>query len=115
MANCSHRSACPSKERLCSGRKAAVWRYSEAMARYRRTFSRTALPLMIILPVLSLGVNVAEAIFQIVSARRRWPEWFPDRKAAIIPARRRRVRPLTFHHFDPKRMPSLIGLRHLLR
>src|SRR5262249_43661719 len=55
------------------------------MARYRRTFSRTALPFMIILPVFSLEGNVAEAIFQIVSGRRRWRKWFPDRKAPPLP------------------------------
>jgi len=41
---------------------------------------------MIILPVLSLEANVAEAIFQIVSARRQWLEWFPDRKAPLSEA-----------------------------
>ena len=53
--------ACPSNDQLCSGRKAAVCQYIEAIVRNRRTFSRTISQLMISASLLPrIGEKYAE-------------------------------------------------------
>jgi hypothetical protein len=52
-ASRSHSLACSSSDSRCGGRNDAVCRYNEAIARYLRTFSSTAIPLTIILPIRS--------------------------------------------------------------
>ena len=68
-ASLSHSFAWSSREEHWRGRKTAVWRYNDAIARYWRTFSMTAFPFISESPSYSSSTNLRQNDFRLVSDR----------------------------------------------